>query len=192
LIVALTVLVAAAFVVTSTSEMKEVQRQQSEAARIALSLSVNQLHAVVMRSAPFSAELALVRTLAGADAAMVGDLAIIEPMQHEGLPAFKRIVTDFEQAAASVLIAERTGPRPGWFSQMVGRLSAITVALGMELNWNPLGSAAAPGIRAATDALRNGDLAEAARRIDRLPESAQAIFAPWRELVQGRLDTIAA
>ena len=82
LIVALAVLVAAAFVVTSTSGMKEVQRQQSEAAKIALSLSVNQLHAVALRNVPFSAELTLVRTVAGADSATARDLAIIEPMQH--------------------------------------------------------------------------------------------------------------
>jgi hypothetical protein len=192
LIVALAVLVAAAFVVTSTSGMKEVQRQQSEAAKIALSLSVNQLHAVALRNVPFSAELALVRTVAGADSATARDLAIIEPMQHEGLPAPKRIVTDFEQAAATVLIAERTGPQPGWFAQVVGRVSAITVALGMELNWNPLGSAAAPVIKAAADALRIGDLAEAARRVDMLPDPAQTIFAPWRSLVQRRIDAIAA
>ena len=192
LTVAGAVLAAVTVVITSTSEMKEVQRQQSEAAKIALSLSVNQLHAVVMRNAPFSAELALVRTVAGSDPAMTSDLALIEPMQQEGLPAFKRIVTDFEQAAAAVLIAERTGPQSGWFAQIVGRLSAITVALGMELGWNPLGSATAPVIRAATDALRDGDLTAAARRIDMLPEPARAIFAPWRELVQRRLDAIAA
>jgi hypothetical protein len=172
--------------------MREVQRQQSEAARIALSLAINQLHAVALRNVPFNAELGLVRTVAGADPAMARDLAVLEPLQHDGLPPIKRIVADFEQAAAAVLIAERTGPQPGWLGQMTGRVSAVTVALGMELNWNPLGSAVAPVIKAGADALRAGDLAGAVRRIDRLPASDRAAFEPWLGLVQSRVDAMAA
>jgi hypothetical protein len=192
LIVALGVLAATEFVIMNTSDMKEVQRRQSEASRIALSLSVNQLQAVAMRNQPYSAEFKLVRTVAGADATMARDLAAIEPLQHEGLPPPKRIVSDFEQAAAAVLIAERTGPRPGWFGEIVGRISAVTVALGMEMNWNPLGSAAAPAIRGAADALRGGDLAGAVRRVDALPGSARTTFEPWTDLVQRRLEAVAA
>src|SRR3954468_21067506 len=107
-------LMAVVFALMSSSEMREVQRRQSEAARIALSLSVNQLHAVALRSVPFNAEFVLVKTVAGADAAMALDLAVIEPLQHEGLPTIRRIVSDFEQAAAAVLIAEQTGPGANW------------------------------------------------------------------------------
>jgi len=191
-VVALGVLMAALLVIMSTSEMREVQRRQSETARIALSLSVNQLHSVAMRNLPYSAEFRLVQTIAGPDVAMARDLAAIEPLQHEGLPSPKRIVSDFEQAAAIVLIAERTGPRPGWFDEIFGRVSAVTVALGMEMNWNPLGSAAAPAIRAAANALRDGDLAGAIRRIDPLPVSARNTFEPWIYLVQRRIDAVAA
>src|SRR4051794_3430016 len=192
LVVALGVLMAASLVIMSTSELREVQRRQSETARIALSLSVNQLHSVAMRNLPYSAEFRLVQTIAGPDVAMARDLAAIEPLQHEGLPSPKRIVSDFEQAAATVLIAERTGPRPGWFDEIFGRISAVTVALGMEMNWNPLGSAAAPVIRAAAIALRDGDLAGAVRRIDTLPASARSIFEPWNYMVQRRIDSVAA
>jgi hypothetical protein len=190
---ALIALVAAVVViVVNATEMRQVQRQQSEAARIALSLSVNQLHAVALRNVPFGAELGLVRAIAGGDPAMVRDLAILEPLQNEGLPGIKRIVGDFEQIAAGVLIAERTGPRPGWLGQVVGRMSAVTVALAMELNWNPLSSETAPPIRAIAEALSRGDLAKAVRGVEALPAAARSEFEPWRELVQRRLDAIAA
>lgn len=183
---------AVAVILTSAGEMREVQRRQSEAARIALSLAVNQLHAVALRNVPFSAELGLVRAISGPDAETARDLAILEPLQHEGLPGMKRIVGDFEQIAADVLISERTGPQPGWLNQIVGRMSAVTVALAMEMDWNPLSSAAAPPIRAMATALRGGDLAKALRGIAALPPSARGEFEPWRDLVQRRLDASAA
>ena len=192
LLSSLAVLGALALLVVGTGEMKEVQRQQNEAARVALSLAVNQLHAVAVRNAPFAAELAVVRAVAGSDPVIAGDVTVLEPLQHDGLPPLKRIVGDFEQAAASVLIAERAGPQPGWLGQMVGRVSAITVALGMELGWNPLGSEVAPIISAAADALRNGDLSGAVRRIDALPNEALVTFEPWRDLVRRRVDAIGA
>jgi hypothetical protein len=192
LVVALGVLMATLLVFISTGELRDVQRRQSETAKIALSLSINQLHSVAMRNVPYSAEFRLVRMIAEGDAAIARDLAAIEPLQHGGLPSPKRIVSDFEQAAAVALIAERTGPRPGWFDEIFGRVSAVTVALGMELNWNPLGSAAAPAIKAAADALRDGDLAGAVRRVDALPVSARTLFEPWIDLVQSRIDAVAA
>jgi hypothetical protein len=190
---ALIALVAAVVVIiVNATEMREVQRQQNEAARIALSLSVNQLHAVALRNVPFRAELGLVRAIAGGDPGMARDLAVLEPLQNEGLPGMKRIVGDFEQIAAGVLIVERTGPQPGWVNRVVGRVSAVTVALAMELDWNPLSSATAPAIRASAEALRAGDLAKAVREIDALPPPARVSFEPWRELVQQRLDAVAA
>lgn len=190
---AVIVLIAAvAVMLTTASEMREVQRRQSEAARVALSLAVNQLHAVALRNVPFSAELGLVRAISGPDAETARDLAILEPLQHEGLPGMKRIVGDFERIAADVLISERTGPQPGWLNQVVGRMSAVTVALAMEIDWNPLSSATAPPIRAMATALRGGDLAKALREIAALPPSARNEFEPWRDLVQRRIDASAA
>ncbi len=173
-------------------KLLRLEAQQAKIGHAALSLSAGQLRAAVLSGSAFGNELALVRLLGGGDAGVSAAVAVLGPLQSEGVITSRRALTDFEQIAAGALIAESTAPDSSWFGQTIGRLSAVTVALMMEAQVNPLNSEIGPIIKSMQTAIVAGDLRAAVGLAGTLPEQARTAFAPWAEAVGKRLAAVAA
>lgn len=168
------------------------EKQQADVTRVALALAANQLHAVVLSGAPYAHEMELVTILGRNDPSIMQPLAALAAGQKSGIPSIRRIVSDFEQIAARVLIDESTQSDSGWWGQALGRISALSNALMMEAKLNPFNSQVAPTIKDMQIAIAAGDFAQSVQLIALLPEPAQASFAPWKDLVKLRTDAMIA
>jgi len=168
------------------------EKKQSAVSQVALALAANQLHAAVLSGAPYNNEMALVKVLGGTDSSLAAPLAALAAGEKTGIPSIRRIVNDFEQIAARVLIDESTGADASWWGQTVGRISALSNALMMEAKVNPFNSQVAPIIKDMQTAIAAGQFNEAMEMTSALPDAARGNFAPWSDLVKLRTDAIIA
>jgi len=154
-------------------------------AQAAFALSVGQLRRAVDSGAPFAAELAACRSLAGADAALAEPLDRLAPLAAAGVATRAALAQSFKQAAASVVHAGRArdGESGAWRRVLAWLDSLITV--------RPVGAAAgdSPAARTARAEakLGAGDLAGAVAELGALAAPAADAAKPWLDRAKARL-----
>jgi hypothetical protein len=144
------------------------------------------LRAVVERGAPYTAELATVKSL-GADQAA---LAALQPFAAGGAPTAAELAHELSQLTASVQPAPGAAPSGGGF---LGRLESNAKSL---VHITPVDATAgeepsALVARLQADASR-ADIAAALADIAGLPQSAKTILEPWVQQANARAAAIAA
>jgi hypothetical protein len=144
------------------------------------------LRAVVERGAPYTAELATVKSL-GADQAA---LAALQPSAAAGVPTAAALARELSQLTASLQQASGAAPSGGGF---LGRLESNAKSL---VRIAPVDATAgeepsALVARLQADAAR-ADIAAALADITGLPQSAKTILEPWVQKANARAAAIAA
>jgi len=154
-------------------------------AQAALALSVGQLRRAVESGAPFAAELAACRSLAGTDAALAAPLDQLAPLAAAGVAGRADLAQSFKQAAGAVVHAARAreGETGAWRRFLAWLDSLVTV--------RPVGAASGDGpaaVAARAEAkLGAGDLAGAVAELGALKPPAADAAKPWLDRARARL-----
>lgn len=172
------------------TEAKALSMRQQRVAATASLTAARSLQVAILQGGSFATELAVMKALGGPPET-IGALAVLEK-QVAGVPTIGRLLSDFEQAAALALLAENTPADAGWMGQTLARVSAITVAVGMELNVNPLNSGVAPVILAGDGFIRQEALPQALRTLDDMTPEQRQLFTGWANATKARLAALAA
>jgi hypothetical protein len=144
------------------------------------------LRAAVERGAPFTAELAAVKSF-GADR---GAVAALEPFAANGIPSASDLARELSQLTNSFRQASGTKPADASF---LGRLenNARNLVRITPINAPPGDQPAAVIGRLDADA-QQADIAAALADVARLPPAAKTIVEPWVQKVNARNAAIAA
>jgi hypothetical protein len=144
------------------------------------------LRAAVERGAPFTAELAAVKSF-GADRGAVAEL---EPFAANGIPSASDLARELSQLTNS--LRQASGSKPGAAS-FLGRLEdhARNLVHVTPVNAPPGNEPAAVIGRLDADA-QHADIAAALADVARLPPAASTIVEPWVQKVNARNAAIAA
>jgi hypothetical protein len=144
------------------------------------------LRAAVERGAPFTAELAAVKSF-GADRGLVAEL---EPFAATGIPSAGDLGRELSQLTNSLRQASGSKPADASF---LGRLedNARNLVRVTPIDAPPGNEPAAVISRLDADA-QHADIAAALADVARLPPAAKAIVEPWVQKVNARNAAIAA
>jgi hypothetical protein len=144
------------------------------------------LRAAVERGAPFTAELAAVKSF-GADRGLVAEL---EPFAATGIPSAGDLGRELSQLTNSLRQASGSKPADASF---LGRLedNARNLVRVTPINAPPGNEPAAVISRLDADA-QHADIAAALADVARLPPAARAVAEPWVQKVNARNAAIAA
>jgi hypothetical protein len=144
------------------------------------------LRAVVERGAPYSAELAAVKSL-GADQSAMGSL---EPFAADGIPGAAALAHELSLFTPALLQASGTASQDGSFIERLER-SAKNLVRVTPIDAPPSNEPSAIVARLNADAER-ADIADAIAEIARLPQASQTLAEPWVQKVNARTTAIVA
>ncbi len=159
----------------------EIQKAMAaNAAHRALLLALADLRVAAEGPAPFSAELAAAKALAGNDAAMKGRLASLEADARTGLPTLAMLAERFDRSVAPAILRAPRGEANGdWWQQIRARLERLVVIRrvgpGGPLPRDPTEAA----VTKTSAALGAGDLAAAVTALDDLRGDLAKAAAEW-------------
>jgi uroporphyrinogen-III synthase len=154
-------------------------------AQAAFALSVGQIRRAVEQGAPFAAELAASRSLAGGDAAYTASLDQLAPLAAQGVATRAALAQSLRQTAAGIVHAgrQRDAETGAWRRFLAWLDSLITI--------RPVGAAGgdSPAARAARGEamLASGDLAGAVAQLEALGAPAADAAKPWIARAKARL-----
>ena len=156
------------------------------ASNVALVLALLQLRDAVEGSAPYGAELELVRAALGDASPEVGAILVpLEARAAAGLPSLVTLRLGYSETAREIVVAGTGDPDGGVMASVLRHLADVVTV-------RPLGQvpgAGAEAIAARAEAyLQAGDLAGAVRELTGLDGAAAAAAGPWIGEARARLD----
>ncbi len=141
-------------------------------------------------AAPFTAELAAAKALAGDDAAMKDGLDSLDDRAKGGLPTTAALAERFDRSVApAILRSPQDDANASWWQQMRSRIERLVVIRRIGPGGALPRDAAEAAVTKADAALRAGDLAAAVAALDDLPVNAAKAAAPWLAQAKRRLTT---
>lgn len=164
--------------------LREVQARRSATAT--LLLAAGQLRSAVDLGMPFDGELRAVQALAGGDADVARDAAVLAPHAAAGIPTRPVLASRFAALEPAVVRAEALPADGGWWRQSVDRLFSL-VTIRRE-DGAVAGDGAAAVVARTAARLADNDLAGAVAEGERLPTAAAAVAAPWLGDARARRD----
>jgi hypothetical protein len=153
-----------------------------EGQKVARSVSVRSLTAVLEQGGSFSGELASAEVLAGKSEA----IDKLKAYAESGITTRSQLLSEFDPLAISILAAEETGSAgDGIFSRLMSSArSLVRVRPAGPVEGNDT-AAILSRIEAG---LKSGDMAEAVSQWETLPVAAKEISKEWIAAVRGRIE----
>ncbi len=147
-------------------------------------LAVNQLRDALRRSAPFAAELGLVKRLAKNNPDMLAAIAVLEPLSPKGAPTITMLRTRFLQTAREVVKAAGMAAEKTWMDRVMNRLKGLVTIrrIGEKGDTSPEALMAR-----AEESLEGGNLMGALKSFQKLTGEASIAAKAWVTAAQTRV-----
>ncbi|MEE8393459.1 MAG: hypothetical protein V3R66_03880 [Rhodospirillales bacterium] len=158
-------------------EKKEIKTAPKGAPKIIL--SVGQLREALRVSAPFSKELAALKTMAGDGSEISRSLKNIEPYASSGVPTLDSLSRRFAEVALLIDGPPLAAPGEGWLGRAMNRLSSL-------ISVRRVDSQSDTAITQAGKRLKEGNLAAAVQAIGKFASTSPKVSA-WLDDARARL-----
>ena len=154
--------------------------RRANAERIVLALELGNLKRTIERGAPFAAELAEVRRIAGPSL----DLTTLERLKDRGVPPAPELAREFRGLAHAIIEADAEPANASWKDRLLAGAKSIVRVRRVDQAAEDASIEAAVA-RIETD-LKDGKLAEVATTAAKLPAKALAPARGWLDKVEAR------
>ncbi|MGB0632390.1 MAG: COG4223 family protein, partial [Alphaproteobacteria bacterium] len=149
----------------------------------ALALAAGQLRDALSRAAPFEAEIATLKNLAGANAAVAAAIAPVEKLAATGVPSRAAVLSRLPATVDAIVAATRTPDEGDWMDRTVSKLRGFVTVRRVD------GKGAGPHaiVARAETAAGRGDLAVAVAEMSKLQGKAADASKVWLTDARARL-----
>jgi len=168
------------------------QRQQADSANAAgtarpaaQALAVAELRDALRFSSPFAEQLRAARQMVADDGALSATLDKLQPMAEQGVPTRAELSSAFDRAAAQAVAADMGASRDGMLGGVLRRLNDVITVRRVDASAE--GNSVDARLARAEDKLAAGNLGEAVRMVEQLPEPAKAEMTSWLKQARSRL-----
>ena len=152
-------------------------------------LSVAQLRPALESDAPFSFELATLRSIAADDTEIRKTLETIAEFSESGVPTVPQLRSAFVRLANEIMLREIVDSNRGWFDRLMlsvaSTLHLHAVTRGLET-----GDPSAQIVMRAQTALQEGDLTGAIAALGALSGRPAELAKPWIKAANARIAAI--
>ena len=154
----------------------------------ALVLAAGQMRDALFRAAPFEAEIATLKNLAGDDTAVAAAIAPLENMAAAGIPSRAAVLSRLSGNVDAIVAATRNPDDGDWIDRAVSGLRGFVKVRRVDGK----GSGRDAILARAEAAAKRGDLAVAAAEMEELDGNAAETAKPWLQDARARLAAEAA
>ena len=153
-------------------------------------VALSQLRAAAASGRPYSAALAVARTLAGGNEPAAAILTALEPAAAGGAPVLPVLQREFDALSARLVAAGDPAQGESWAGRAWNRLKSTVVVrrTGRQVTGDSISALVAQ----AEVRLSDGDLAGAIARVRKMPEAARKTAAEWLSAAERRAGVDAA
>ena len=148
-----------------------------EARAVGLAIAASEIRRTMRSGAPFGGELATLRALAGADAALTQPLATLEAEAPNGLPTATDMARRFDALIGDIITADRVQNDTSWYQRVLDRVSGLASV--RRIGGDSTGDSVDAVIARTEAELADGDLAGAVAEAATLQGPAGETVAPW-------------
>jgi hypothetical protein len=151
-------------------------------------LALANLRIAAEGAAPFGAELASMRALAGDNTGLTQRLATLDGAAKTGLPTLAALRERFDRTVApAILRAPRDVSKESWWQQIVARVKRLVVVRRVAADGAMPRDATEAAVARAENALEAGDLSAAVKALEPLTGAAAKVAASWTAQAKTRL-----
>ena len=154
----------------------------------ALVLAAGQMRDALFRAAPFEAEIATLKNLAGDDTAVAAAIAPLENMAAAGIPSRAAVLSQLSGNVDAIVAATRSPDDGDWIDRAVSGLRGFVKVRRVDGK----GSGRDAILARAEAAAKRGDLAVATAEMEKLDGNAAETAKPWLQDARARLAAEAA
>jgi hypothetical protein len=158
-------------------ENRNVDAAATQAQAIGLAIAAAEIRRTLRSGAPYSAELATLRGLAGGDASLALPLATLAESADAGVPTVAALARRFDASIGDILAADRTRADAPWYRRALDRVSGIVSV--RRVGGDAAGNSTDAIVARAETKLADGELAGAVAEVAALQEAAAGVAAPW-------------
>jgi hypothetical protein len=153
-------------------------RSAIEARSVGPAIAAAEVRQAVRGGAPFAADLATLRELAGDDAAIAPHLATLAENAADGVATPSELAHGFAARIGDILAAGRTADGARWYDRALARVASLVAVrrVGADIE----GDSADAIVARAEARLDAGDLKGAVAEVEKLSGAAAEVVAPWR------------
>ena len=148
-----------------------------------IALAAGKLRDAVARAAPYTAEIAALKRLGGANPDIAGAIARMEPFAATGVPSRATLFSDLPAAVDAILAAARAPAKTGWVDRVADKLTGFITIRRIDGK----GTGVEPALARAEIAAKRGDLAAAVKELSALTGAGAKAAGPWLKAAQSRL-----
>ena len=154
----------------------------------AVALAAGQLRDALSRTAPFGAEIATLKRLAGDNPSVAAAIAPVEIHAAAGVPSRATLLARLPAVVESVVDAIRAPDDGDWIDRTMSKLRGFVSVRRVDGRGGGLDAVLARAEAAA----KRGDLSAAAEEIGKLEREAAAVSRSWLDAARARLAADAA
>ncbi len=167
------------------------QEKPSGETKAAVVLAMSHLSQAVMQSVPYTTELDALKAVAGDEQALAEPIGVLEEQAATGVPSLIELRASFPEVAREVSRVHADWTGEDWVDKAMSRVTSLVSV--RKTGEDAVAAEGTDGIIAQAEAaLGVGDVAAAAKALDRLEGPATEAAAPWLAEAQKRVDAMTA